>query len=105
MMSDLLNRFSLYVFAHEVGHMVFGWPDLYYFGDYCLMGNRPDDANPPAVNDLYRADQGWIPVVDLGTVSSGRHSAPHGAVGFRWANPARPDELFLAISGFPNTSI
>jgi hypothetical protein len=33
-MTALGDRFLLYTFVHEVGHMLFGWPDLYGFGNY-----------------------------------------------------------------------
>ena len=64
-MTDMPGKFSIYVFVHESGHMIFGWPDLYWYGDYCTMGNRANDLNPVAINDFYRADQGWIPFVDI----------------------------------------
>jgi M6 family metalloprotease-like protein len=95
MMTDLGTRFGLYVFAHECGHMIFGWPDLYYFGDYCLMGNRIMDQNPVAINDFYRADQGWIPAVDVDKNTSSGYSLSAGQGGFRYANPAKPGELFF----------
>ncbi len=63
------------VCAHELGHLLFGWPDLYDIdnssngiGDWCLMasgswngvtpGDRP--AHPSA---WCKAQQGWIEVV------------------------------------------
>jgi M6 family metalloprotease-like protein len=95
MMSDLGTQFSLYVFAHECGHMIFGWPDLYWFGDYCLMGNRIQDKNPVPVNDFYRADQGWIPAVEIARGENAYHRAVAGQSGFRYRNPAKPSELFF----------
>lgn len=95
MMTDLGTRFSLYVFAHEVGHMLFGWPDLYWFGDYCLMGNRIQDQNPVAINDFYRADQGWIPTQDVDRNTNARFNIASGQAGFRYVNPAKPNELFF----------
>ena len=95
MMTDLGTRFGLYVFAHECGHMIFGWPDLYYFGDYCLMGNRIMDQNPVAINDFYRADQGWIPAVEVDRNTSAGYSLSAGQGGFRYANPAKAGELFF----------
>lgn len=94
MMTDLGTRFSLYVFAHECGHMLFGWPDLYWFGDYCLMGNRIQDQNPVGINDFYRADQGWIPTVEITSTTNAFFTAPAGQGGYRFVNPARPNELF-----------
>lgn len=96
MMTDLGTTFSLYVFCHEVGHMAFGWPDLYGFGDYCLMGNRPNDVNPVCINDFYRADQGWIEVVEVDKGMNAFYKAGANAEkGWRFANPARPQESFF----------
>lgn len=94
-MSDMSDNLTLYVFAHETGHMLFGWPDLYWFGDWCLMGNRMSDANPQAVNDFYRADQGWIPTVTVTAGMSAGFAAPARAQGFRYVNPAKPKESFF----------
>jgi len=62
------------VCAHELGHLVFGWPDLYDtdgsssgIGDWCLMaggswnggGDRP--AHPSA---WCKQDQGWVTVAN-----------------------------------------
>ncbi len=96
MMTDLGTSFSLYVFCHECGHMIFGWPDLYGFGDYCIMGNRPNDVNPPTINDFYRADQGWIDVVEVSKDTRAYYrAAANSAVGYRFVNPARPQECFF----------
>jgi M6 family metalloprotease-like protein len=86
---------TLYVFAHEVGHMMFGWPDLYWFGDWCIMGNRMSDVNPQAVNDFYRADQGWIPTVTITGSMSAAFKVPAGTQGYRYVNPAKPQEMFF----------
>ena len=96
MMTDMGKSLSLYVFAHECGHMIFGWPDLYGVGDYCLMANRANDYNPVMVNDFYRADQGWIDVVDIGKdMSAYFRAAANSNVGYRFVNPARPQECFF----------
>lgn len=96
MMTDLGQSLSLYVFCHEIGHMLFGWPDLYGFGDYCLMGDRIQDANPVTINDCYRADQGWIETVDIAKADNAFHkSAANSSIGFRYVNPARPQESFF----------
>jgi M6 family metalloprotease-like protein len=67
-MTNLTDNFSLGTFVHENGHMIFGWPDLYYFGDYCMMGTGSSESphNPVPPNDLFRADQGWIPYKNMG---------------------------------------
>lgn len=106
-MTDMPGKFSIYVFVHESGHMIFGWPDLYWYGDYCTMGNRANDLNPVAINDFYRADQGWIPFVDItsedvNNVTSLEVSKP-GEFCYRYKNPARPNQEGLVWSYVRNT--
>ncbi len=94
-MTNMGDSLGLYVFVHETGHMLFGWPDLYGFGDYCVMGNFSSDTNPVAVNDFFRADQGWIPLVDITAATNATLAAPSSATGYRFVNPAKPNELFF----------
>jgi M6 family metalloprotease-like protein len=94
-MTALSTRFDLYVFVHEVGHMLFGWPDLYGFGNYCVMGNSSSRSNPVGINDFYRADQGWIPLIDITANTNARFYAGVNAGGYRFVNPERPDEAFF----------
>lgn len=94
-MTAMENRFVLYTFVHEVGHMLFGWPDLYGFGNYCVMGNASNPTNPVGINDFYRADQGWIPFIDITAQTNGRFYANVNAGGYRYVNPERPDEAFF----------
>lgn len=97
-MTDMPGKFSIYVFVHESGHMIFGWPDLYWYGDYCTMGNRAHDLNPVAINDFYRADQGWIPFVDVTSEDVSLETTKPGEVCYRYKNPARPDKEGLVWS-------
>ncbi|MCF0224176.1 MAG: M6 family metalloprotease domain-containing protein, partial [Fibrobacter sp.] len=101
-MSDMPGTFSIYVFVHESGHMIFGWPDLYWYGDYCTMGNRADDWNPVAINDFFRADQGWIPFVDVTADDVGRAVSDVGEKCYRFKNPSRPSEEGLVWSYVKN---
>ena len=95
MMTAMNDKPANYVFAHESGHMLFGWPDLYGVGDYCIMANRGADTNPVGIDDVLRADQGWIDVVDIQSTTNARYQAtPNGAV-YRYLNPARPTEYYL----------
>ncbi|MCL2048249.1 MAG: hypothetical protein FWG87_05930 [Defluviitaleaceae bacterium] len=62
------------VFAHETGHLVFGFKDLYRpqsISNHCLMasGNWGGYAkNPSPINPYYRFRQGWAePIVLNGT--------------------------------------
>jgi len=95
MMTAMNNKPTNYVFSHESGHMLFGWPDLYGVGDYCIMANRGSDVNPVGINDVFRADQGWIELTDIDSSTNARlSSSPNGAA-YRMLNPARPSEYFL----------
>ena len=95
MMTAMNSKPTNYVFAHESGHMLFGWPDLYGVGDYCIMANRGSDTNPVGINDMFRADQGWIDVVDIDSTTNARLTSTPDGVVYRFLNPARPTELFL----------
>ena len=94
-MTAMEDRFVLYTFVHECGHMLFGWPDLYGFGNYCVMGNASNQSNPVGINDFYRADQGWIPFIDITAQTNARFYANVNAGGYRYVNPKRPDEAFF----------
>ena len=102
-MTDMPGTFSIYVFVHESGHMIFGWPDLYWYGDYCTMGNRANDWNPVVINDFFRADQGWIPFVDVTSKDVSLETTKPGEVCYRYKNPARPDKEGLVWSYVRNT--
>ena len=102
-MTDMPGKFSIYVFVHESGHMIFGWPDLYWYGDYCTMGNRANDLNPVAINDFYRADQGWIPFVDVTSEDVSLETTKPNEVCYRYKNPARPEKEGLVWSYVRNT--
>ena len=102
-MTDMPGTFSIYVFVHESGHMIFGWPDLYWYGDYCTMGNRANDWNPVVINDFFRADQGWIPFVDVTSEDVSLETTKPGEVCYRYKNPARPDKEGLVWSYVRNT--
>jgi immune inhibitor A len=63
------------VCAHELGHLLFGWPDLYDIdnssngiGDWCLMASGSWSGTPPGDTPAHpsawcKADQGWVDVV------------------------------------------
>jgi immune inhibitor A len=63
------------VCAHELGHLLFGWPDLYDIdnssngiGDWCLMAGgswngSPEGDTPAHPSAWCKAQQGWVEVV------------------------------------------
>jgi len=95
MMTALHTKPTNYVFAHESGHMLFGWPDLYGVGDYCVMANRGADTNPVGINDVFRVDQGWLDVVDIDKSTNAAYTTAPDAPAYRYVNSARSDEYFL----------
>jgi M6 family metalloprotease-like protein len=94
-MSDMGSGLGLYVFCHETGHMIFGWPDLYWFGDYCIMGNRMSDDNPVPVNDFFRADQGWIPTTTITSSDNAVFTAVPNSMAYRYCNPSNKNQMYL----------
>ena len=95
MMTALHTKPTNYVFAHESGHMLFGWPDLYGVGDYCIMANRDADTNPVGINDVFRVDQGWLDVVDIDKSTNASYTTAPDAPAYRYVNPAKSGEYFL----------
>ena len=65
------------VCAHELGHLLFGWPDLYDtdgssegLGNWCLMGGGSWNGNgdiPSHPSAWCKANQGWVSVVNRTT--------------------------------------
>ena len=65
------------VCAHELGHLLFGWPDLYDtdgssegVGNWCLMGGGSWNGNgdiPAHPSAWCKANQGWVSVVNRTT--------------------------------------
>jgi len=95
-MTNLPSAFSLGTFVHENGHMIFGWPDLYYFGDYCMIGMGASDSpkNPVPPNDFYRADQGWIPLTDLSSTLFSAETT-NASNGYLYSNPNNSKEGYF----------
>jgi immune inhibitor A len=95
------------VCAHELGHLLFGWPDLYDtdyssegIGNWCLMaggswGNGGDTPVHPSA--WCKVNQGWVSVVTPttnGTVTFADVKASH-AVHRLWKDGAPGSEYFL----------
>jgi immune inhibitor A len=68
---------ELGVCAHELGHLVFGWPDLYDtdyssngLGDWCLMASGSWTGDPQGTRPVHpsawcKAHQKWVEVVNV----------------------------------------
>jgi M6 family metalloprotease-like protein len=92
--------------SHEMGHMLFNWPDLYNVPDgggglkaHCLMADFADYNNPIPPNEAFLADQNWVEAQDLAATRAGRYFAPanHDKV-FRFMNPDRATESFFVVN-------
>jgi M6 family metalloprotease-like protein len=94
-MSSMPGKYSVYVMIHECGHMIFGWPDLYYYGSYSAMGNHSDDLKPVGIDDYLRADQGWIPTTIVEPTDTGIARTAPGQRGYVRINPRKPKEGFF----------
>jgi immune inhibitor A len=96
------------VCCHELGHLLFGWPDLYDtdysssgLGNWCLMaggswnGNGEIPADPSA---WCKASQGWVSVVNQAMNSTVRLAdVKDERVVYRlWKNGMAGPEYFLA---------
>ena len=100
------TEMEIATFSHEMGHMLFNWPDLYNVPNaaggveaHCLMGAYADIHDPIPPNEALRADQGWIDVVDLGSASKGVYKAAANAPSaYRFANPGKPEEAFYVVN-------
>jgi immune inhibitor A len=95
------------VCAHELGHLLFGWPDLYDtdgssegIGNWCLMGGGSwnGDGDIPAHPSAWcKVNQGWVSVVSRKTnrkVTIGDVKSSH-KVQRLWKNGAPGKEYFL----------
>lgn len=79
--SNIGNAPYIGVFTHENGHLLFGWPDLYDYGDessgtgnYCLMSGGcwgGSGFNPMVPNPDYRDREGWENLIDITDAASG----------------------------------
>lgn len=95
------------VCAHELGHLLFGWPDLYDtdgtsegLGNWCLMGGGSWNGNgdvPAHPSAWCKANQGWVSVVNRktnGTITV-KDVKSDPKVYRLWKNGAAGTEYFL----------
>ena len=95
------------VCAHELGHLLFGWPDLYDtdyssegLGNWCLMagGSWNGGGDQPAHPSAWcKASQGWVSVVNQSqTATINIPDVKTGHVVYRlWKNATIGREYFL----------
>ncbi len=95
------------VCCHELGHLLFGWPDLYDtdyssegVGNWCLMGGGSWNGNgdtPAHPSAWCKASQGWISVINQTTNATVKIAdVKSGYSAYRlWANGTAGSEYFL----------
>ena len=95
------------VCAHELGHLLFGWPDLYDtdgssegLGNWCLMGGGSWNGNgdiPAHPSAWCKVNQGWVSITNR--KSNGKVTLTDVKTGRRvqrlWKNGAGGKEYFL----------
>lgn len=110
--TNMGQQLAIGTFAHETGHLLFGWPDLYDYdgssngsmGAFDIMGvgsvGPQNRYRPVPPNGFFRVQAGWDTVTELNptlnasapkghlTAASGSHAV------YRWTNPANPGEAF-----------
>ncbi len=110
--SDMGSQLAIGTFAHETGHLLMDWPDLYDYdgssegsvADFCLMGTGgvggQSQFRPVPPNGFFRYLAGWDTVTELNpainrTPPTGRlnHTSGSHAL-YRWSNPGNPSEAF-----------
>jgi len=107
------------VFTHEIGHALFGWPDLYDYGkddnyysrglgEFCLMAYGSLIARskiPAPVNPYLKIREGWLTPVELSVSDLRTVDLPSsGNVVYR-INSANPREYFLVENLGPSGNI
>jgi len=106
-MSNIGSSPSIYVFCHENGHMVCGYPDLYDYGgessgvgNFCLMCGRPNDRKPVPPCGYLRSTTGWETVIDITNDPAGtlRQHTANTNVSLKYTNPNNSKEFFMIES-------
>lgn len=100
------------VTAHELGHLLFGWPDLYDsdsssrgVGNYCLMGGGSwlgDGDTPCHPSAWCKSKQGWANVTQVAqNQATTLHDIKTGHTALRlWTEGQSKAEYFLAEARF-----
>lgn len=110
--TNMGNTMSIGVFAHESGHLMMGWPDLYDYdgtsegsvASFCLMGyggiGAQSKYRPAPPVGYFRYLAGWDTAIELNPAINA--SAPAGRLAhtsgshtlYRWSNPSNLQEAF-----------
>ena len=110
--TNIGTQLAIGTFAHESGHLLFGWPDLYDYdgssqgsaASFDIMGygsvGPQNRYRPVPPNGYFRYLVGWDTVTELNPAIN--RSAPQGRLShtsgshalYRWSNPANPGEAF-----------
>lgn len=110
--TNMGTQMAIGTFAHESGHLLMGWPDLYDYdgssegsvASFCLMGfggiGQQSKFRPTPPMGFLRYLAGWDTAIELNPAIN--RSAPTGRLShtsgthalYRWSNPANAAEAF-----------
>ena len=100
-MTGMGTSLKLGTFAHENGHMVCKFPDLYAYdkhdygiGKYGLMCTQ-NSVNPQMPNPYFRYLAGWIELVDITTADKGQQFSHLANSNSAYIYKKKSDEFFL----------
>ncbi|WP_168204279.1 M6 family metalloprotease domain-containing protein [Aliikangiella coralliicola] len=106
-MTSMNRSLSIGVFAHENGHMLADWPDLYDYGhdssgtgSYDLMSDS-GGTSPMPPNPYFRWLAGWEtlielnPAVDAGAPVGLLSATAHSNTSYVYSNPDNTNEFFF----------
>jgi M6 family metalloprotease-like protein len=100
--TDMQASLALRTFAHENGHMICYWPDLYDYGyestgvgQFCLMCYGASNTNPSEPCAYLKEDAGWATTTLLTTPQTDL-PAPAGVnTVYKYEHPTRPNEYYM----------
>ncbi|MEO7175149.1 MAG: M6 family metalloprotease domain-containing protein [Saprospiraceae bacterium] len=90
--------------VHENGHMIGKWPDTYKYSadngiaglsSFDVMCSMGSSKNPVPPNPLFRANAGWVTVVDVTDFEGINHDTVNSFTIYKYRNKNNPNEFFL----------
>ena len=107
--TNIGSTLKLGTFCHENGHLLCDFPDIYDYdeprdsvggaGNFCLMGYRASDINPPQICAYLKRAAGWANVTELSSLDTLTATLMSSGSGFnqfyRYTKPGVPTEYFL----------
>ena len=93
---------NLFWLTHELGHSIWGWPDIYDntgashgTGRYSVMSGNQGTGDIEPVGAPFLAAEGWVDVVDIARRNTMIKMTADGDTVARYVNPSVPAEYFI----------